>query len=80
MKSLIFAAAIKNRRRVRFIYDLREIMLEPYYISANKFGKKVIFGRIESTFEIKAFEYEKIFNIRVMSNKFSPIIPILPAV
>jgi hypothetical protein len=80
MKTLIFAAAIRNRRRVRFVYNLREITLEPYYISMNKTGRKVIFGRVDSTNEIKAFEYAKIFNIKVMSNIFSPIIPILPAV
>ncbi|MFH1196114.1 MAG: hypothetical protein V1720_10390 [bacterium] len=80
MKSIIFATAIRNRRSVRFVYSLREITLEPYYISINKTGRKVIFGRVDSTNEIKAFEYDKIFNIKVMSKIFSPIIPILPAV
>ncbi|OGU62289.1 MAG: hypothetical protein A2V66_09205 [Ignavibacteria bacterium RBG_13_36_8] len=80
MKSKIFSMAISNRQRIRFIYGLKEIILEPYYISVNKKGKKALFGRIDQTSEIKMFQYDNIFNIRVLnSGKFSPIIPIMQA-
>ena len=79
MKSLIFSSAITNRSRVRFLYGLSEITLEPYYITRNKRGKKVVYGRGNNSSEVKMFEYERIYNIKILnSNKFSPIIPILP--
>lgn len=80
MKSEIFTDAISNRRRIRFVYGSKEIFLEPYYISVNNSGKKAIYGRIDHTNEIKMFQYDNIFNIRVLnSQKFSPIIPIIAA-
>lgn len=80
MKTLLFSTAIFNRHRVQFLYGMKQVFLEPYYISRNKSGKKVLFGRVDNTSEIKMFEYDKIFNIRILaSHKFSPIIPILTA-
>lgn len=79
MKSDIFSSAINNRNRVKFLYGLNEIVLEPYYITLNTFGKKVIFGRVNNTSEVKMFEYDRIFNIKILNfNRFSPIIPIMP--
>lgn len=80
MKSELFANAIVNRKRVRFIYGLNEVILEPYYISKNSNGKKAIYGRPINSNEIKKFEYNKIYNIKILSlKKFSPIIPLLTA-
>lgn len=80
MKSLLFASAIFNRNRVRFLYGLNEIILEPYCIGRNKTGNKVLYGRLQNSNEVKMFEYGKILNIKVLpSNKFSPIIPIVPS-
>ncbi|WKZ68550.1 MAG: hypothetical protein QY331_11385 [Melioribacteraceae bacterium] len=80
MKSEIFAHAIRSRKRVRFIYNLDEIILEPYFISKSRNGKKVIYGRPNNTSEVKKFEYDRIYNIKVIDfKKFSPIIPILSA-
>lgn len=79
MKTEIFLSAIKNRNNLRFIYCLNEILIEPYYITREMNGKKVIYGRVKRTSEIKKFEYEKISNIRVLNNiRFSPVIPIIP--
>ncbi len=79
MKSLLFSSAIINRNRVKFLYGFNEIVLEPYYVNRNKNGKKVIYGKVIGSSEIKMFEYEKICNIKVLSwDKFSPIIPIIP--
>ena len=78
MKTEIFSSAISKRQRLEFLYGLQHVLLEPYYISSNKKGEKVIFGRVNNSSQIKMFEYNKIFNIKVLSHsKFSPIIPIL---
>jgi hypothetical protein len=79
MKSLLFSSAIINRNRVKFLYGFCEIVLEPYYVNRNKNGKKVIYGKVIGSNEIKMFEYEKICNIKVLArDRFSPIIPIIP--
>ena len=79
MKTDIFLSAIINRRNLRFIYGFKEILIEPYYLSREKNGKKIIYGRIKRTNEIKKFEYERISNIRVLDKvRFSPLIPIIP--
>lgn len=79
MKSIIFTSAILNRNRIKFLYGLTEIIIEPYYITRNKKGKKVLYGKISGTNQIKGFEYQKISNIKTLGfEKFSPIIPIVP--
>jgi len=79
MKTDIFLNAIRNRNNLRFIYGLQEILIEPYYITRERTGKKVIYGRVKRTNEVRKFEYEKISNIRVLSKlRFSPVIPIIP--
>jgi hypothetical protein len=79
MKTDIFSAAIHSRCNLRFLYDLQEILIEPYYITRERSGKKVIYGRLKKTNEVRKFEYEKIMNIRVLNNfRFSPVIPIIP--
>ena len=81
MKTEIFAEAILNRFRLTFIYEHQNVTMDPYLIAHNRAGKKVIFGRINRTNEIRQFEYDKIFNIKTVNNApFSPIIPILPTV
>jgi hypothetical protein len=78
MKSEIFSFAINNRNQLRFHYSFSEVILDPYYITRDKTGKKVIYGRINNSSEVKRFEFDKIVNIRVLKNKrFSPVIPIL---
>jgi hypothetical protein len=78
MKSEIFSSAIHNRNKVSFLYGLNEVLLDPYYITKEKNGKKVIYGRAFNSCEVKKFEYKKIANIKVIKEaKFSPIIPIL---
>jgi len=74
----LFSKAINNRNKLKFLYNLNEIELEPYYLSFDRNGKKVVFGRVNNSHIIKKFEFEKIINIRILSyTKFSPIIPIL---
>ncbi|NOX67534.1 MAG: hypothetical protein GXO85_17455 [Chlorobi bacterium] len=78
MKTEIFSKAISNRNRVKLLYNLQETLLEPYFLSINRSGKKVVFGRINNSPEIKMIEYDKIFNIKILGySQFSPIIPIL---
>lgn len=77
MKTDIFIQAIRNRNNLQFLYELQEVNLEPYYISKNSLGKKVIYGRLRSTNEIRKFEYNRIANIRILESfRFSPLIPI----
>jgi len=79
MKTLLFSSAIINRNRVKFLYGMNEVILEPYYISRNKTGKKILYGKVNGSKEIKTFEYERISNIKILGyEKFSPIIPIIP--
>ena len=79
MKSILFTTAILNRNRVKFLYDFKEISMEPYCIGRNKNSKKVLYGRIIGSNEIKAFEYDKMLNIKINDlEKFSPVIPIIP--
>ena len=79
MKSEIFLSAIQKRNNIRFLYNMNEIMIDPYYITRERNGKKVIYGRVRRTNEIRKFEYEKISNIRVLKSiRFSPVIPIIP--
>jgi hypothetical protein len=78
MKTEIFSRAIRNRNQIRFIYGFNEVILDPYYISREGSGKKVIYGRTRSSNEIKKFEYDRIVNIKVLQNiRFTPIIPII---
>jgi hypothetical protein len=79
MKTDIFSAAIHSRSNLKFLYDLQEVLIEPYYITRERSGKKVIYGRLKKTNEVRKFEYEKILNIKVLNNfRFSPVIPIIP--
>ena len=75
MKSEIFSSAIMNRDKIRFIYGLSEVILEPYYITTEKSGRKVIYGRPFNFHEVRKFEFNRIANIRVIKGaKFSPLI------
>jgi hypothetical protein len=77
MKTEIFIQAIKNRNNLQFLYGLQVVNLEPYYISKNKSGKKIIYGRLKNSNEIRKFEYNKIANIKIIESfRFSPRIPI----
>jgi len=77
MKTEIFIQAIRKRNNLRFLYGLQEINLEPYYITKNRLGKKIIYGRLSNTNEIRKFEYNRIANIRILESfRFSPLIPI----
>ena len=81
MKTNIFLAAIKNRNKLKFLYSLTEIIIEPYFIAREKSGRRVIFGRVKRTNAVRKFEYNKISNIRILNeDKFSPVIPIISQV
>ena len=78
MKTQIFADAISKRNQIKFLYGVDEIVLEPYFITKDKLGKKVIYGRVSNSSEIKKFEYCLIANIKVFSDRrFSPRIQMM---
>jgi hypothetical protein len=77
-KTEIFSNAIVNRNKIRFLYSLNEVVIEPYYITMDKSGKKVLYGKLMNTSTIKKFEFGKIANIKILKNaRFSPVIPII---
>ena len=81
MKTNIFLTAIKNRSKLKFLYSLTEIIIEPYFLAREKSGRRVIFGRVKRTNAVRKFEYNKISNIRILNeDKFSPVIPIISQV
>ena len=81
MKTDIFSSAISGRNSIRFLYSLNEVTIDPYYISREKNGKKVIYGKVRNSSEIKKFEFDKIVNIKVLGMyRFSPVIPIISLV
>lgn len=81
MKSEIFYNAINHRNKIRFLYGMEEIVMDPYFITTDKKGSKVIYGRPVSSKQIRKFEYGRIANIKVLRTfKFSPIIPIISLV
>lgn len=78
MKTEIFANAIENRNRIKFYYESSEVTIEPYYISLDNTGRKVIFGKMLGSNVVRKFEYRYIVNIKVLEhNKFAPKIPLL---
>ena len=79
MKTEIFKRAIVSRNKLQFLYDLNKFSIEPYYIAVEKNGRKVIYGKLVNSSEIKKFDYKRIANIKILkTNKFSPVIPIIP--
>lgn len=81
MKTEIFMNAINNRFKVRFLYNHNEVLIDPYIVTFNKLGRKVIYGKLNSTNQIKCFEFDKIFNIKTIDKfRFSPIIPIMQTI
>ena len=76
MKTEIFETAIRNRNRISFLYGLNEVMIEPYYMTFEKNGSKVIYGKVYQLNEIQKFDFSKIANIKILEdNRFAPTIP-----
>lgn len=81
MKTELFTEAILNRNQVKFLYLMNEVTIHPYYISRERNGRKVIYGRMSNSSEIKKFELGRIVNLKVLNRiKFSPIIPLMSKV
>ncbi len=77
MKGEILFEAMVKRHKLQFAYGTDVVTLEPYYLSTMSNGKKVVFGRVNNTNEIRMFEYDKIANVKVLRHsRFAPIIPI----
>lgn len=79
MKTEIFNSAIKNRNRLKFLYGLDEILIEPYYLTIERTAQKLFMEKFLIRSQIKKFNFSKIANIKVLDKKrFCPIIPIIP--
>jgi len=78
MKTQIFNNAIKNREKIRFLYGMEEIILDPYFVALDKSGQKVIYGKPDFSNQVRKYEYKRIANIKILNRlRFSPIIPII---
>ena len=55
-----------KKNRLRFLYGLNEVLIEPYYITMERSGSKVIYGKVYQSSEIKKFNYNKIVDIKVL--------------
>ncbi len=77
MKTEIFYTAIYHRNRIKFLYNFQEITIDPYFISSDKNGRKVIYGKFATSNEIKMFEFYRISNIKILQEKFFPVIPVM---
>ena len=53
MKSKIFSEAINNRNRLRICYQTTEFIIDPYFFSVDKNGKKVLYGKASNSSEVK---------------------------
>jgi predicted DNA-binding transcriptional regulator YafY len=79
MKSEIFSQAIKEGRSVRFYYQLREVIIDPYFIFTEEDGTKALYGRSYSTSRFNKFDFERIVNIRLLPlREVKPIMPVSP--
>ncbi|MCC6549650.1 MAG: hypothetical protein IT279_06230 [Ignavibacteriaceae bacterium] len=76
MKSLIFSEAIEKRRKVTFFYDDAMIEIEPYFLAMDRFGHKVVYGKVSGTVSVRKFEFIKISNLRVLRKGFAPALPL----
>lgn len=73
MKTEIFSKAIKNRNRIKFYYSMEQLTIDPYIISFDKEGKKIIYGKLNESDTVLKFEFKKIYNIKVLENEnFAP--------
>ena len=80
-KSEIFITAVRERHEVKFLYNLRTIIIHPYYISKDKYGQKVVYGKLSNSQVIDKFKFKYMENIKILDDKkFSPIIPIISMV
>ncbi len=79
MKSEIFSQAIKEGRSLRFYYQLKEIILDPYFIFTEEDGTKALYGKSYSTSRLTKFDFERIVNIRLLPlREVKPIMPVSP--
>jgi len=77
MKSEIFSHAIQNRQLLRFVYNGRQLTVEPVFIGTEPSGAKVVYARPISTRRIEKYPYRQIFNIRTLNvPAYAPVLPL----
>lgn len=75
MKSSVFSEAIETRKRVSFFYDESVVEIEPYFLAEDRFGNKVIYGKVNGSEYVKKFEFNRISNLRIQAARFAPSLP-----
>lgn len=76
MKSTVFSEAIESRKRVSFFYDDGVVEIEPYFLAEDRFGNKVIYGKLSGSDYVKKFEFSRISNLRIQTARFAPALPL----
>jgi hypothetical protein len=73
LKTEILTKAIINRNRIKFYYSTQQLVIDPYIISTDVKGKKIIYGKLNESDTVLKFEFNKIYNIKVLENEnFAP--------
>jgi len=79
MKSDLFSQAIKEGRSIRFYYQLKEVIIDPYFIFTEEDGTKALYGKSFATSKFNKFDFERIVNIRLLPMRdMRPIMPVSP--
>lgn len=79
MKTTLFNRAIINCSKIRFLYGIEETIVEPYMVTVDRAGNKVIYARDTKSNVLQRYEYSKIVNIKILEgDKFSPVAQLSP--
>lgn len=79
VKSEILSMAIKEQVKVRFLYGLNEIILDPYFILFEEDGTKAIYGMSAGGGDLRRYSCKKMANIKLLTMHFQPIVPVSPS-
>ncbi|MBE2280569.1 MAG: hypothetical protein IAE91_09270 [Ignavibacteriaceae bacterium] len=79
MKTEKFLSAIHHRFRVKFYYSAQEFVVDPYLISFDKNGNKILYAKEKNSDVVKKFDYKGMCNLKVLTDeRFVPAIPVIP--
>jgi hypothetical protein len=79
MKTEILSKAIKNRNKIKLYYAMKNLIIDPYILSIDKDGKKIMYGKVNDSDTVLKFEFKRIYNIRVLEDEsFAPRILNIP--
>lgn len=78
-KSEILSMAVREQVKVKFLYGLNEVVLDPYFILFEEDGTKAIYGKSSNEGDLRRYSCKKMANIRLLKMHFNPVIPVSPS-